>query len=275
MNQTCFRSDEEWSETNITGNNSFQWCFLTSSQVNWTDIENCVDVLSKEMPDIKIVDNGLIDEIGRLNVHLNYNKLKQLENQHAEIDKRWVEILNHFKSQWRNGEYLGPCKVRFWAPLEPWAPRDAGVRGIPLLYQAPQDIIKEFQFERLRLQAFVAATDPAMPVGREASKAKINQKLSQIDYVHVKANKFRCRSTTTVGILERERVLGSPEDPTKAAVARFRLLTGHDCMKSHLYRIGITDPSDWNFCDSGQPMTTEHLDVFCALKSYSCIAEKY
>ncbi|GFX37579.1 hypothetical protein TNCV_3201031 [Trichonephila clavipes] len=40
------------------------------------------------MTDIKIVDNGLFDEIGRLNVHLNYNKLKQLEHQHAEIDKR-------------------------------------------------------------------------------------------------------------------------------------------------------------------------------------------
>ncbi|GFX04404.1 uncharacterized protein TNCV_3975501 [Trichonephila clavipes] len=99
MNQTCFYNIEEWSETNITGNNSFQWCFLTSSQVNWADIENCVDFLSKEMPDIKIVDNGLFEEIGRLNVDLNYNKLKQLEHQHAEIDKRWVEMLNRFKNE--------------------------------------------------------------------------------------------------------------------------------------------------------------------------------
>ncbi|GFV96854.1 hypothetical protein TNCV_4350671 [Trichonephila clavipes] len=99
MNQTCFQNDEEWYETNITGNNSFQWCFLTSSQVNLVDIDNCVDFLSKEMPGIKIVDNGFqFDEIGRLNVHLNYNKLKQLEHQHSEIDKRWVEILNHFKN---------------------------------------------------------------------------------------------------------------------------------------------------------------------------------
>ncbi|GFX44957.1 hypothetical protein TNCV_3430061 [Trichonephila clavipes] len=42
-----------------------------------------------KMTDIKIVDNGLFEEIGRLNVYLNYNKLKQLENQHAEIDKSW------------------------------------------------------------------------------------------------------------------------------------------------------------------------------------------
>ncbi|GFU91322.1 transposable element Tcb1 transposase [Trichonephila clavipes] len=52
------------------------------------------------MPDIKIVDNALFEETGRLNVYLNYNKLKQLENQHAEIDKKkWVEILNHFKNE--------------------------------------------------------------------------------------------------------------------------------------------------------------------------------
>ncbi|GFX32803.1 uncharacterized protein TNCV_889411 [Trichonephila clavipes] len=99
MNQTCSQNVEEWPETNITENNSFLWCFLTSSQVNWAKIENCVDFLSNEMPDIKIVDNGLLDEIGRLNVHLNYNKLKQLEHQHAEINKRGVEILNHFKNE--------------------------------------------------------------------------------------------------------------------------------------------------------------------------------
>ncbi|GFV88894.1 uncharacterized protein TNCV_1226911 [Trichonephila clavipes] len=100
MNQTCFQNVEEWSKTNITGNNSFQWCFLTSLQVIWADIENCVEIfLSKEMSDIKIIDNGSFDEIGRLNVHLNNNKLKQLEHQHAEIDKRWVEILNHFKTE--------------------------------------------------------------------------------------------------------------------------------------------------------------------------------
>ncbi|GFS63971.1 dimer_Tnp_hAT domain-containing protein [Trichonephila clavipes] len=70
--------------------------FITSK---WADIENCVDFLSKEMHEIKIVDNGLFDEIGRLNAHLNYNKLKQLEHQHAEIDKKLVEILNHFKNE--------------------------------------------------------------------------------------------------------------------------------------------------------------------------------
>ncbi|GFV53217.1 hypothetical protein TNCV_1065761 [Trichonephila clavipes] len=84
MNQRCFQIVKEWSETNITGNNSFQWYFFTWSQVKWADIENCVEFLSKEMPDIKIDDNGLFEVERRLNVQLNSNKLEQLENQHAE-----------------------------------------------------------------------------------------------------------------------------------------------------------------------------------------------
>ncbi|GFW74051.1 uncharacterized protein TNCV_545751 [Trichonephila clavipes] len=71
--------------------------FLISSQVNWADIENCVEFLSKEMPDIKIDGNGLFEEERKLNAYLNSNKLEQLENQHAEIDKRWVKILKPFE----------------------------------------------------------------------------------------------------------------------------------------------------------------------------------
>ncbi|GFU24037.1 uncharacterized protein TNCV_3332471 [Trichonephila clavipes] len=84
MNQTCFQNVEEWSETNITGNNSFQWYFLTCSQVKLADIENYAEFLSKETPDIKIDDNYLFEVERRLNVYLNSNKLEQLENQHAE-----------------------------------------------------------------------------------------------------------------------------------------------------------------------------------------------
>ncbi|GFV20728.1 hypothetical protein TNCV_3362241 [Trichonephila clavipes] len=48
------------------------------------------------MPDIKVDDNGLFEEEKRLNAYLNSNKLEQLENQHAEIDKRWdfPEVIN-------------------------------------------------------------------------------------------------------------------------------------------------------------------------------------
>ncbi|GFV92544.1 uncharacterized protein TNCV_1744491 [Trichonephila clavipes] len=97
MNQTCFQYVEEWSEANITGNNSLQWCFLISLQIMWVDIENCVEFLSKEMPDIKIDDNGLFEAERRLKAYLNSNTLEQSENQHAEIDKKWVKILKPFK----------------------------------------------------------------------------------------------------------------------------------------------------------------------------------
>ncbi|GFT57131.1 hypothetical protein TNCV_1691671 [Trichonephila clavipes] len=80
----CFQNVEEKSETNITGNNTFQWYFLTWSRVKWADIENYVEFLSKEMSDIKIDDNCLFEVERRLNVHLNSGKLEQLENQHAE-----------------------------------------------------------------------------------------------------------------------------------------------------------------------------------------------
>ncbi|GFX17215.1 uncharacterized protein TNCV_2857381 [Trichonephila clavipes] len=49
------------------------------------DIENYVEFLSEEMPDVKINDNCLLEvEVERrLNVYLNSNKIEQLENQHA------------------------------------------------------------------------------------------------------------------------------------------------------------------------------------------------
>ncbi|GFV58881.1 hypothetical protein TNCV_1825891 [Trichonephila clavipes] len=83
MNQIYFQYVEAWSETNITENKSFQWCFLTSSQIKRANKENYVD----EMPDIKIDYNGLYEE-KLLNAYLNSNKLEQLENQHAEIPRR-------------------------------------------------------------------------------------------------------------------------------------------------------------------------------------------
>uniref|UniRef100_T1HNF9 HAT C-terminal dimerisation domain-containing protein n=1 Tax=Rhodnius prolixus TaxID=13249 RepID=T1HNF9_RHOPR len=64
-----------------------------------SEVVNCVEFLSKEMPDIKIDDNCLFEEIRRLNIYLNSDKLEQWENQHVEIDKRWVEIFNHFKNE--------------------------------------------------------------------------------------------------------------------------------------------------------------------------------
>ncbi|GFW69430.1 hypothetical protein TNCV_487791 [Trichonephila clavipes] len=48
-----------------------------------------------------------------------------------------------------------------------------------------------------------------------------------------------------------------PEVPRKSSAAHFRFLAGHDCLRSHLYRIGIADSPDNTLCDSDQPMTSE------------------
>ncbi|GFU48863.1 hypothetical protein TNCV_2024221 [Trichonephila clavipes] len=63
----------------------------------------------------------------------------------------------------------------------------------------------------------------------------------------------------------------------KAVVAQshFRLLTGHDCLRSHLYRIGVANSPDCTLFDSGQSMTAEHSVVCPALISLSSTVEKY
>ncbi|GFW93845.1 hypothetical protein TNCV_4221261 [Trichonephila clavipes] len=66
-----------------------------------------------------------------------------------------------------------------------------------------------------------------------------------------------------------------PGAPRKAAVAHFILLTEHDCLISHLYRIGIANSLDCTLCDSGQPMTAEHLDTCPAIISLNSIVQKY
>ncbi|GFW67670.1 hypothetical protein TNCV_3445421 [Trichonephila clavipes] len=53
--------------------------------------------------------------------------------------------------------------------------------------------------------------------------------------------------------------------PRKATVAHFTLLTGHDYLRSHLYRIGIVNSPDCTQCDLNQPMIAEHLVVCPAL----------
>ncbi|GFX95916.1 hypothetical protein TNCV_2084961 [Trichonephila clavipes] len=43
--------------------------------------------------------------------------------------------------------------------------------------------------------------------------------------------------------------------PRKAAVAHFRLLTRHDCLRYNLYRTGIANSPDCTLCDSGHRLT--------------------
>ncbi|GFT16711.1 hypothetical protein TNCV_1333311 [Trichonephila clavipes] len=66
-----------------------------------------------------------------------------------------------------------------------------------------------------------------------------------------------------------------PGAPKKAAVAHLRLLTGYDCLRSHLYRIGIANSPDCTLWDSVQPMTVEHLVECPALISLNSTVEKY
>ncbi|GFW09227.1 hypothetical protein TNCV_2101811 [Trichonephila clavipes] len=65
-----------------------------------------------------------------------------------------------------------------------------------------------------------------------------------------------------------------PGAPMKPAVAHFRLLTGHGCLRSPLHRIGIRYSPDCTLWDSGQPMTGEHLVMCPALISLNSTVEK-
>ncbi|GFY30886.1 hypothetical protein TNCV_3120461 [Trichonephila clavipes] len=63
-----------------------------------------------------------------------------------------------------------------------------------------------------------------------------------------------------------------PGTPRKAAVVNFRLLTGHTCMRSHLYKIGISDPPNGHLWDHGPPMKANHLVVCRSLISLDSIS---
>ncbi|GBN10137.1 hypothetical protein AVEN_4846-1 [Araneus ventricosus] len=49
------------------------------------------------------------------------------------------------------------------------------------------------------------------------------------------------------------------DKPRRYAVAAFRLTTGHDCLASHLHRLGIFTETFCPLCDSGEVMEKDHL----------------
>ncbi|GFW89966.1 uncharacterized protein TNCV_3741521 [Trichonephila clavipes] len=65
------------------------------------------------------------------------------------------------------------------------------------------------------------------------------------------------------------------DSPRAAAVAEFKLLTGHGCFWAHLYRFNLTDSPFYVLLASGQVMDASYLDVCSTLKSLNCIVEKY
>ncbi|GFX82413.1 uncharacterized protein TNCV_2870941 [Trichonephila clavipes] len=68
---------------------------------------------------------------------------------------------------------------------------------------------------------------------------------------------------------------GIPSSPRAAAVAKFRLLTGHDRLCAHLFRFNLVTSPICVLCDTGQDMTTAHLDEFSALNDLNCIVKRY
>ncbi|GFV76818.1 uncharacterized protein TNCV_4730381 [Trichonephila clavipes] len=68
---------------------------------------------------------------------------------------------------------------------------------------------------------------------------------------------------------------GIPSSPRAAAVDKFRLLTGHDCLCAHLFRFNLVTSPICVLCDTGQDMTAAHLDECSALNDHSCIVKRY
>ncbi|GBL89131.1 hypothetical protein AVEN_255258-1 [Araneus ventricosus] len=50
-----------------------------------------------------------------------------------------------------------------------------------------------------------------------------------------------------------------PDKPRRDAVAAFLLTTGHDCLATHLHRLGISTEPFCSLCDSGEVMERDHL----------------
>ncbi|GFW61787.1 uncharacterized protein TNCV_1471091 [Trichonephila clavipes] len=127
------------------------------------------------------------------------------------------------------------------------------------LDEAPQDINKEeFQLKCVRLQAFVSATDPdckkeLIRSGSLASRAARDKPWSTL-----------CKKSH-----------GIPSSPRAAAVAKFRLLTGHDCLCAHLFCFNLVISPICVLCDTGQDMTAAHLDECSALNDLNCIVKRY
>ncbi|GFT61197.1 uncharacterized protein LOC103524116 [Trichonephila clavipes] len=66
---------------------------------------------------------------------------------------------------------------------------------------------------------------------------------------------------------------GIPSSPRAAAVVKFRLLTGHDCLCAHLFRFNLVTSPICVLCDTGQDMTAAYLDECSALNDLNCIVK--
>ncbi|GFV50518.1 uncharacterized protein LOC103524116 [Trichonephila clavipes] len=67
---------------------------------------------------------------------------------------------------------------------------------------------------------------------------------------------------------------GIPSSPRAAAVAKFRLLTGHGCLCAYLFRFNLVTSPICVLCDTGQDMTAAHLDECSALNDLNCFVKR-
>ncbi|XP_015903691.2 uncharacterized protein [Parasteatoda tepidariorum] len=63
--------------------------------------------------------------------------------------------------------------------------------------------------------------------------------------------------------------------PRASAVTMFRLLTGHDCLFAHLFKVGLSNYPNRILCNSRQTMNWEHLDTCTAFYSFNSVVQKY
>lgn len=91
----CYEYIEEWI-VNFRALNCFKWTLL-NSKIEWKEVSSVVEFVMREVKDIVINDNFLFEEIRRVNLYLNEEKLKKWNDEKIELDKRWVEIFRHFR----------------------------------------------------------------------------------------------------------------------------------------------------------------------------------
>ncbi|GFV60474.1 uncharacterized protein LOC103524116 [Trichonephila clavipes] len=67
---------------------------------------------------------------------------------------------------------------------------------------------------------------------------------------------------------------GIPSSPHAAAVAKFRLLTGNDCLCAHLFCLNLVTSPICVLCDTGQEMTAANLGEWSALNDLNCFVKR-
>ncbi|GFW61820.1 uncharacterized protein TNCV_1471421 [Trichonephila clavipes] len=137
------------------------------------------------------------------------------------------------------------------------------------LQQKLHSVQEEIHAVTLQLNKLLGETKSCGP-----HEAKLLQTLDELkEEFSELMRELRRRKSLADGI-----VLNNTNDvnvPRAAAVAKFRLLTGHDCLCAHLFRFNLVTSPICVLCDTGQDMTAAPLDECCALNDLNCIVKRY